>query len=790
MKILTAMFLACTMMVTYSHISLPVVMANELVNYHEVIPDFQVNENHGSASQVAAAAAIDDAGNFIIACQDNRNGDWDIYVQQFTSNGNSLGDAFKVNDDEGVASQAFPAIASDAQGNFVITWTDERLLEDNDIFLQIYTHEGNRFGSDVRVNDDVGEALQRNSVVAITPEGGFMVVWEDRRSSSSSIYAQRFSQHGLALGGNIMISDAQSCSDPTIAATPEGNYLIAWVDYRDGNLNVYAQWLTGEGQAAGNAFKVNDDTGKGRHFYPSMATSQAGQVVITWKDERTGSNIYAQRYSSMGLALGANFKVNDNTSGTSTNNPTVCVAGDGTFMIAWQAAVGSVYNVYGQRFTVNGTPVGANIKLNDDLGDQWQLAPSLAANTQGDVIVAWKDTRLLNDEIYAQRYVNDGSPVGANFRAFDDAGGSWISLPSMAVDPNNRFVIAWEDKRNGLADIYARSYASDGNALTDDFKVNDDVGIAHHVNACVATDEKGDFVIVWRDTRDNGDADIYAQRYARDATALGSNFRVNDDTGGVTQYYPSVAIGLDSEFLVTWQDNRNGNKDIYAQLYTGTGTPLGSNFMVNDDPCDAQQERPSVSSDQVGHYWIVWEDRRNDERDVFVQPLSMEGVALGSNFQLDDDAGIGSQYKPVIAAWGNGNFVAAWEDYRDSNDAIYGCRYAGDGSVSSANFKVSDDVGDAYMGDPSVAVGYQGEFVVAWHDERNGDYDVYLQSYVHDGSAYGPNVRLSNTGHKTQWYPDIKLRNGLIFGTWSDSRAGGTGFDIWANVKAMGITIE
>jgi len=795
----TSTILVLMLIVVGSPSSIPYaeILDNSLISLEPFVSDFQVNDNAGSAKQVSPVVAMDDSGAFMVAYQDNRNGDWDIYVQQFDNDGNSLGPEIRANDDEGVASQFQPVIASDADGNFVITWTDERLLEDNDIFMQCFQSDGNHIGVNVRVNDDVNEALQRNPAIAISSNGEFMIAWEDRRIGNRSIYAQRFTAQGESLGENMLVSDAPQCSSPTIGALDGGRYLAAWTDYRDGNFDVYAQWLENDGQAIGSAFKVNDDTGSARQFYPAIATGQGGHIVITWKDERSGSAIYAQRYISPGYVAGSNFKVNGKSAGSAPNYPAVAVDASGRFTIAWQASMGSVYNVYAQRFASNGTALGMNIKLNDDDTDFWQLAVSLGANAQGEMVAVWQDNRDLNDDIYGQRFAHEGTTIGANFRLFIKEGGSWQTMPAMAVDPNGRFVIAWEDERNGLSDIYARLYASDGNTLWPDIndcnmlgfdpnecnnvKVNDDQGLAQHVQPDVAMDNNGNFVIVWRDTRENGEANIYAQRYTSDGTALGVNFLVNDDPCGVTQYYPSVAMGNNGGFLITWRDQQRGHDDIYAQLYATDGSPQGVNFLVNDDPCEADQDRPCVSADDRGNFWIIWEDRRNENWDIYVQGLSRNGVPMGNNVKLNDDHGTASQSYPSIAAYGDGNFVAAWEDYRDGNDVVYACRVT-DISNQVTNFKVSEEAEDIYPSGPSVAVGNRGEFVIAWYDNRQGDYDAYARLYSLDGIAYDPDVPLTDPSQKNQWYPEVKYRNNRIYSTWSDSRAGGTGFDIWANI--------
>jgi hypothetical protein len=61
------------------------------------------------------------------------------------------------------------------------------------------------------------------------------------------------------------------------------------------------------------------------------------------------------------------------------------------------------------------------------------------------------------------------------------------------------------------------------------------------------------------------------------------DFLVNDDVGSTHQYVPSIAMDPAGNFFIVWQDFRDGNGDIYFQRYNDAGTALGVNTKVNDD---------------------------------------------------------------------------------------------------------------------------------------------------------------------------------------------------------------
>ncbi|GBD92398.1 hypothetical protein BMS3Abin04_03133 [bacterium BMS3Abin04] len=129
--------------------------------------------------------------------------------------------------------------------------------------------------------------------------------------------------------------------------------------------------------------------------------------------------------------------------------------------------------------------------------------------------------------------------------------------------------------------------------------------------------------------------------------------------------------------------------------------------------------------------------------------------------------------------------MITWEDYRNRYYYdIYAQRYSSDGTALAGNFKVNDDEGSAWWASPSISADGNGNFVITWKDERNGNYhyDIYAQRYLNNGTTLGSNFRVTNTGEKMQFSPAVKLWNNRIYNTWTDNRAGGTGFDIWANV--------
>ncbi|MHB1544628.1 MAG: hypothetical protein ACYCVU_08650, partial [Gammaproteobacteria bacterium] len=336
--------------------------------------------------------------------------------------------------------------------------------------------------------------------------------------------------------------------------------------------------------------------------------------------------IFAEDYAADGLPQGSAFQVSSDTSGF-RNAPSVAMDAAGDFVVAWETFVyisstSRVYDIYAQRYASNGTPLGSNFLVNSDTS-AYQAQPSVAMDATGDFVVAWeKENPVTNhDEIFAEDYAADGLPQGSAFQVSSDTSVNQ-NAPSVAMDAAGDFVVAWEsfDRASPTSqdDIYAQRYASNGTPLGSNFLVNSYTS-GNQETPSVAMDAAGDFVVAWKSYGQIPSAryygDIYAQRYASDGTPLGSNFLVNSDTS-VNQKAPSVAMDAAGDFVVAWESyERLGTSryDVYAQRYSASGAALGSEFLVNPANLTApfsteSYNQPSVAMDATGDFVVGWRE--------------------------------------------------------------------------------------------------------------------------------------------------------------------------------------
>ncbi|MFN6528235.1 beta strand repeat-containing protein [Nostoc sp. ChiSLP03a] len=380
--------------------------------------EFKVN-TYTNNNQINPAVAMDADGDFIISWTSNgQDGSgYGVYAQRYNSTGVAVGGAFQVNTNTS-GNQVNSTVAIDADGDFVISWQSQD-ASGSGIYAQRYNSSGAAIGGEFQVNTSTNNN-QVNPTVAMDTNGNFVVSWQSygQDGSGYGIYAQRYTSAGAAIGAEFKVNTqtANPQYNPTIAMDANGDFVISWQSYyQDGSyLGIYAQRYSSAGLAIGNEFRVNTYT-QGNQFNPTVAMDATGDFVISWQSygqDESGNGIYAQRYNSSGAAIGGEFKVNTHTDGNQFN-PTVAMDADGDFIISWtsNSQDGSGDGIYAQRYNSAGVAIGGEFLVNTYTSNS-QTNPTIAMDATGDFVISWQSDG--QDEsgngIYAQLNNNSGAP--------------------------------------------------------------------------------------------------------------------------------------------------------------------------------------------------------------------------------------------------------------------------------------------------------------------------------------------------------------------------------------------
>ena len=181
-------------------------------------------------------------GNVIIAWQDQRLPDADIYVQKLANTGVIQWVADGLPLCRAPGSQGTPAIVHDGSGGTFVAWQDGRSGTQ-----KLYVQHINGSGSALWALDGIplcpAGGTQTWPVLQQDGSGGAIVAWEDTRDGSQDIYLQRVDGAGNLLWnptGLPLCSAAADQHSLVLVRTSTANAIVAWDDLRSGNHDIYA----------------------------------------------------------------------------------------------------------------------------------------------------------------------------------------------------------------------------------------------------------------------------------------------------------------------------------------------------------------------------------------------------------------------------------------------------------------------------------------------------------------------------------------------------------------------
>jgi hypothetical protein len=359
-------------------------------------------------------------------------------------------------------------------------------------------------------------------------------------------------------------------------------------------------------QPVGPEFQVNTYT-TGNQSAASVASDPTGNFVVVWesyfKDSNSLTAVFGQRYDSAGNALGPEFQVS-NLANNHQQDPSVASDMDGNFVVVWGGAgQGDEYGVFGQRYDRDGNRLGNEFHVNTfTTGIQWRS--SVATDATGNFVVVWEGGGSQDGDyygIFGQRYSRDGNPVGVEFQVNTYTTG-FQRFPAVTLDPSGNSVAVWMSYGQGgpLWNIFGQRFDEGGNAVGPEFQVDTQLNSG---SPSLSSDADGNFIVVWG----SGDG-ILGRRYDSDGNPLGAEFPLNVGNS------PSFSSDANGNFVVVSRREPYGQAygDISGRRYDINGNPIGGAFQVNTYTT-GRQSYPSVASDAIGNFLVVWQDANRYE---------------------------------------------------------------------------------------------------------------------------------------------------------------------------------
>jgi len=255
-------------------------------------------------NQVSVVAAADGYGGVIVAWTDVRNLNPDVFAQRLGANGSPLWPLDGIGIATGVGDQDLPSLAADGFGGAIVSWNDYAVNDES--------HAQRVDGSgQIMWDEPRGVYIGGLSIRLMMPdgEGGALIGLAPTGALAGVMRFQRITSDGLQPWGEFpdvqtevcnisgFIHTVQMCSDGS------GGAVVTWADDRNGELDIFAQRMSGLGTRLWGEDGIAVSTTTNVQECPFAVPSLGGSTILAWDGVRvgTGSNIYAQQVSADGV---------------------------------------------------------------------------------------------------------------------------------------------------------------------------------------------------------------------------------------------------------------------------------------------------------------------------------------------------------------------------------------------------------------------------------------------------------------------------------------------------------
>lgn len=411
--------------------------------------------------------------NILCLWTDGRNNNDDIYGQVVDFSTGKVDGNYQVSLDFGCGIMNHPDVASDAEGNFVVVWEDNR-NRTTDIYARLYNADGTPATDEfpLQYTDDHDEQEPR---VDMNDNGLFVVSWwhEPESGDDPEIYARIFYANGSPRTSAFNVSQCGSSSfndrdayDHDIAISNSERVYAVW-DTRP-IYSVYGCWFNPYGYRSGVVVRM-DETG-GDYFQskggltPSVDVDDNDNVVVTWENKSSSSSnvVYAKHLDRNNNVTKSAFAVCSSQS----TDPRIAMHNSGFYAIVWEQSSG----VYGQWFLADGEPIQNAVMIHK-----------------------YHEERLLKSAPKEP----DSSQAAIESEQLDPNAG----LPVVAVGADSVFTVIWSNfEKEADPDLHYQLFDLNGNTLFEPALAHLDVPGTSQIHSAV-TRTNSINIFAWSDNR-------------------------------------------------------------------------------------------------------------------------------------------------------------------------------------------------------------------------------------------------------------------------------------------------
>ena len=340
-------------------------------------------------------------GGYVVTWRswDQDGSNWGIYVQRYAADGSPIDKEYRFNTTtwEG---QYLIEMDQRPDGGIVAAWNSWEVDGAHwGVAGRLFDAHAQAVSPEIVLNDFSSDE-QASPDITSMPDGRFAVVYQSKGQAGPGfeIFVRVFDAAGIALGASTQVNSfiQNDQVNPHIVNIGDDRLLVIWasIGVDASAFGIAGRVLDTSGMPLGPEFRVSEYSPNDQ-IYSAIVRLANGGAVAAWQsqgqdaDSTGGWGIFGQRFDTAGEKFGSEFQVNTFTE-EDQRLPQIAAMPDGGFFIAWMSdgQVASGMDVMGQRYDVQGDPVGAELFINV-VTNSYQRNPSPAALNDGSVLVAF-----------------------------------------------------------------------------------------------------------------------------------------------------------------------------------------------------------------------------------------------------------------------------------------------------------------------------------------------------------------------------------------------------------------
>ena len=338
---------------------------------------------------------------------------------------------------------------------------------------------------------------------------------ENNQTGAISLAEEEFTEVEFSLRSTALVQDAVYCFRLTNAGDTSNFVYQYYPEMRAvGDNNIYIIALDSAGNEAWSVKKINSDGGNTNQSAPVIAITEnfgPATTVIAWLDERNGQlDIYAQSFDYNGNKLWPSDAIIADAV-EEEYSPTVAINSADEIIFAWTTLESGLEKIYARKFGLDGASLWPNAVL-IAAGASDQRVPALAPDASNGFFLAWTEDSGIAKTVKLGGFDQNGAWLWQKNASADGAGYDQYE-PSLAFRGGDLYS-AWTDKRQGNEDIYTQKYDANGNIQwAADQRINIHTDNSDQKQARLLVNGAAVPYAVWPDKRDGGD-NVFATAFS------------------------------------------------------------------------------------------------------------------------------------------------------------------------------------------------------------------------------------------------------------------------------------